>query len=372
MTIFIVANSSWGIYNFRRNLASSLKEAGYEVYLIFPYSNEDKYFKELSNEFSCLKLQIWPNSSNPFKDLTTFVHLSFFIARYEPKYILNFTIKPNLYGSLSSRLFKKKYINNITGLGTVFIKKTLLSKLVIRLYKFALYSSECVFFQNEDDLKLFKNNKIIKNSTLTKILPGSGVDINKFSFEEMKEKNVVEFLYIGRMIFEKGLYELIEAIEMVKQKTDKKITFKFLGDIDPKNPRAISKSEIDYWVKSGLISYSGFTDNIYKHLIKCDCLILPSYREGMPRTVLEAFAVGRPAIVFDVPGCREIVDGKTGIKCKDISPSSLAEAILKMANTNFNTRKKLGANARKLVVKSYDEQKVINQYLGLIQDSEKK
>ena len=368
MKIAIVVNSAWAAYNFRINLALAMVNVGYEVIFVIPY--DDDFSVKLKKKFECHNLSIDAKSLNPFNDIKTFINLSVIYKKVKPDIVCHFTVKPNIYGSIAARVLKVSSLNNITGLGTLFISRNFATHVAKLLYRFSLSFSKKVFFQNTEDLNYFLHNKLICKSKST-LLPGSGVDLEKFKFSTtVVQKDKFVFLLISRLLRDKGIYEYIDAIRIIKRRyPEKLIEFQLLGEVGVNNRSAIKVSELEAWINDDLICYLGFTDQVENIISGCDCVVLPSYREGMPRSILEAFAIGRPVIVSDVPGCRDIVDHKTnGLLCKVKSSEDLARKMITMMRISQDTRNKLAKNGRKKVESLFDEKIVINAYLKVIND----
>ena len=366
MKIAIVVNSAWAAYNYRFNLALAINRAGHEVMFIIPYDSE--YSEKLKKKFQCHNLYLDSKSLNLFKDIKTFINLLGIYKKVKPDIVCHFTIKPNIYGSIAARVFKISSLNNITGLGTLFISKNFTTDVAKLLYRFSLSFSKKVFFQNTEDLNYFLQNKLISKSK-SALLPGSGVDLEKFKLSTASEhKDKFVFLLITRLLRDKGIYEYIEAIKIIKRRySEKPIEFQVLGEVGGNNRTAIQVSELEGWVKDDLICYLGFSNQVEKVISECDCVVLPSYREGMPRSILEAFAVGRPAIVSDVPGCRDIVEHKiNGLLCKVKSSKDLARKMITMMRISQEYRYKLSEEGRKKVECFFDEKIVIDTYIQSI------
>jgi glycosyltransferase involved in cell wall biosynthesis len=369
MKIAIVTNSSWAAYNFRLNLAEAIESNGFEVIFIIPF--DGKYSEKLKENFKCYNFAIDSKSLNPFKDLQTFFILFGIYMKVKPNLVCHFTIKLNIYGSLAAKLCNIPSIANITGLGTVFIKNSIATFIAKFLYKFSMIFPCKIFFQNNDDLNYFLENKLI-NNLKGQILPGSGVDLNKFKFSPIGlKKNRFVFLMIARLLKDKGIYEYIEAIRIIKnQYSGQLIEFQLLGEANVNNKSAIKTSELTLWVDLGLISYLGVSDQVQNVILECNCVVLPSYREGMPRSILEAFAIGRPSIVTDVPGCRDIVEHKrNGLLCKVKSAEDLAKKMIEMVELPEEARLKFAENGRNKIEYYFDEKIVIDAYLKSINDN---
>ncbi|MDN5216222.1 glycosyltransferase family 4 protein [Fulvivirgaceae bacterium BMA12] len=369
MKVAIVINTSWNIYNFRLGLVKALIDSGHEVVAIAPEDDYSRLLVENGCKFVAVSMDT--QGVNPIKDLKLVYNLWKTYRKIAPDVILQYTIKPNIYGSLAARLLKIPVINNVSGLGTVFLKKNLLSGISKLLYRIAFLSPKRVFFQNEDDRKLFLDRKLVKPEK-TALLPGSGINLQRFSQLPMPDSGGFSFLLISRIIQDKGIREFIEAIRLLRSE-NVNARFQVLGAKDPKHKRGIPLAEIDQWVTGGLIEYLGTTDDVQSFISSAHCVLLPSYREGTPRTLLEAAATGRPLIASDVPGCREVVKhGYNGLLCEVKSAEDLAGKMKDMMNFEDEMLTEMGNNSRKLVENNFDEQIVINKYCQTIRSLDKK
>ncbi len=360
MKVAIVLNTSWNIYNFRMNFVKTLLARGYEVHTIAPHDNYTHFLEEAG----CTHHDVTMDSRgvNPIKDTALFFELLGIYRKLRPDVILHFTIKPNVYGTLAASILKIPTINNVCGLGTVFLKKNLVSIVAMTLYKLAFLFPKKVFFQNSDDLNLFLDRNLIPKQSAD-LIPGSGIDLRRFQPMEFNRNKVFTFLLISRLITDKGILEYVQAIENLKQKgfTGR---FQLLGAKDPEHQRGIKLSVINHWISSGTVEYLGTTDDVRAFIQKADCIVLPSYREGAPRTLLEAASSAKPIIATDVPGCHHVVvDNHNGLLCKIKSADDLAEKMEKMSNLDDLTLRKFGENGRKKIEIQFDEQLVIDKYL---------
>ena len=366
MKIAIVVNSAWAAYNFRFNLATGFESAGYEVIFVIPY--DGNYSKKLQENFQCYDLYLNAKSLNPIQDIKTLISLFNIYKRADPDIVCHFTIKPNIYGSIAARALGMPSINNITGLGTLFIRKSLATYIAKLLYRLALLFSNLVFFQNIQDQKYFLDNKLVRKSK-SRLIPGSGVDLERFKlFKPIIKKGKFIFLLIARLLRDKGVYEFIDAIRMIKKNYPEiLLEFQILGEVGADNRTAIQKSELEGWIKDDLVKYLGVSDKVERVIAQCDCVVLPSYREGMPRSVLEAFAMEKPVIVSDVPGCVDIVDHQVnGLICKVKSSTDLAEKMVNMFSMSEKMRQEMGLNGRSKVEGFFDEKIVIDAYIKSI------
>ncbi|MDC1066131.1 glycosyltransferase family 4 protein [Candidatus Pseudothioglobus singularis] len=333
-------------------LIRSLVKAGFKVIVITQF---DGYEKQIVNEVDKVyPLFISRKGINPIVDLITLLNIFSKLAIIRPDYLLLFTIKPVIYGSLAARILNIPHVPTITGLGTAFISRNWITKIASLLYKISLRSVAIVFFQNNDDKELFILNGLV-DSKVCKLSPGSGIDLDKFMFHQLPNELNMSFLFVGRMLRDKGVVEFVDAARIVK-KQHPMTSFQLLGPMDVENRTAISKAQINQWVNEGVVDYLGQTDNVSKFIQKSSCVVLPSYREGISRVLLEASAVGRPIVASDVPGCREIVDNNlNGFLCKPKDSTDLANKIQAMLLLSYEKRVKMGLFGRKKMEEEFDQ-----------------
>ncbi|AFM60745.1 glycosyltransferase family 4 protein [Enterobacter cloacae] len=365
MKISITANTSWYIYNFRKNTIRALREKGYEVFAICPDDEYQDKLEKLGCTLIVIPMQRW--GKNPLSDLKTLFAFYKVFKQYKINLTLNFTPKNNIYATLAASVLNIKVINNIAGLGVVFIENGFFSKLVSFLYKTSQKKADYIFFQNEEDRDLFVKMGVITDNCSDR-LPGSGVDLTRFNYSPIRNEKTIKFLLVARLIAEKGVYHFVEAARVLKS-VYPNLEFFLLGPIDKSSASAVSIDEINEWERLGLITYLGFTDSVEDHLLNADCIVLPSYyREGVPKSLLEAAAIGRPIITTDNIGCREVVDnGFNGFLCKPNSTSSLVESINKFLSLDFEHKVEMGLKSRRKIEKEFDEQIVINKYQSVIE-----
>jgi glycosyltransferase involved in cell wall biosynthesis len=361
-TIIFSANTSWYLYNFRSSTIKRFIALDHKVICVSPYDNYSAKLTDYGAKH--IDVSIDSKGLNPFRDLILIWNLFLIYRKLSPDLIFHFTIKNNIYGSWAASLARKKFINNITGLGTIFINDNLISKLVYLLYKSSQPFAERIFCQNNDDYSLLIKNNLVPEKKLY-ILPGSGVDLEKFHPRLLNrglktDSFCFRFVYCGRMIADKGLFELIEAVMQINQSTVR-CNLWLCGFIDEKNHSYINPALIESWAKQSYIDWIGPTENVSEVLSECNCLILPSYREGLPRSILEACAMSLPVIASDVPGCRDIIsDNHNGFLCNPKDSKSLQSAMLKMLSISDSQREEMGKNGRQRVEKEYNESIVIN------------
>lgn len=364
MRIAIVLNTSWNIYNFRMNFVKTLLDQGYEVHTIAPVDDYTHYLTEAG----CIhhKVRMDSRGANPIKDAALIVELLLIYRKIRPDIVLHYTIKPNVYGTLAAAMLRIPVVNNVCGLGTVFLKDNLVSAVAILLYKISFRFASKVFFQNADDMKLFLDKKLVPAGSVD-LVPGSGIDLKRFTAKRFARNEKFTFLLISRLITDKGILEYIEAVKTLKSSgVDAK--FQLLGAMDPEHKRGIKVEVIEEWIKSGTIEYLGTTDDVRPHIHEADCIVLPSYREGTPRTLLEAASSSKPIIATDVPGCNHVVvNNFNGFLCKLKDAGDLAEKMNAMAHLENEALKKFGENGRSKMEAEYNESVVINKYLAALE-----
>lgn len=366
-TIAILYNTSWGIYNFRNRLIESLLGKGFSVITIAP---EDSYTSKLI-ELGCTHYDIDLNSKskNPVKDLKYCYDLRRVFKDCSPSIVLNFTAKPNIYGTIVAKSLGFKVINNIAGLGLGFTNQSLMTRILIGLYSYSQKKANHVFFQNPVDRELFFEKRIVKEVE-SSLLPGSGVDLSRFRVHENKidENSPFKFLLIARMLHSKGIFILLEAAKKLQDEGITNFEVNLLGDFGINSSDAISKEEIENWNKLPYINYLGRTDNVIPYLEDCNCVVLPTYyREGTPRTLLESLAIGRPIITTDMPGCRDTVNhGLNGYIVKPRDVGDLKDKMMSFIQLSSKQKINLGNESRKLAEIRFDEKFVIDGYLNAI------
>jgi len=363
--IAIVINSSWNVFNFRSGLLKALQAEGYKIVVIAP--NDDFSEKLKKMKFEYYNIDMNAKGTNPKEDLKLIISLYKLYKRIKPDLILHYTIKPNIYGTIAASFLKIPTINNIAGLGTLFIKQNFVTKIAKWLYKYSQSKADKIFFQNRDDFDMFTGEGLVDKSKCD-ILPGSGVDTNKFlPVEYKKEDNIFRFLLVARMLWDKGVDEYIEASKIIKNKY-KNVEFQMLGFLDVNNHSAVSKEQMQEWIDAGYVNYLGVSDNVKIEIAKANCIVLPSfYREGTPRVLLESASMAKPIITTDNVGCRDVVDdGVNGYLCEVRNAKDLAYKMELMLNLSENERAKMGRMGREKIINEFDESIVIDKYLNAI------
>lgn len=368
-TIAIVINTSWNIYNFRVGLIKALKMEGYNVVAIAPYDFHTQ--KLIENGIEYREIKINNKGTNPIEELKLIREFYKLYKEVSPDILLQYTIKPNLYGTVAASLLDIPVISNISGLGTVFLNKKLSSTIARFLYKMALHlhAPKKVFFQNPHDRELFVNSKLVKEWK-TDLLPGSGVDTEKFAPMKSTGRNArnLHFLCIARLIRDKGLLEYVEAARILKAKYPDAV-FDILGTYYLGNPTAITPDEMEIWQEEGIIHYLGATDEVSTVIAEHDCVVLPSYREGLSRVLLEGASMEKPIVTTNVPGCKDAVDdGVTGYLCEVKDADSLVQQMKKVLLLTEEERREMGKRGREKIRAEFDEKLVIEKYKKAISE----
>jgi glycosyltransferase involved in cell wall biosynthesis len=366
-TIAIGYNTCHYAVLLRSNLIKSLIEAGYFVYVLAPADNYVGQLQGLGAKHVDIPMSM---NTNPITDVVLFSRFVDALRKIRPAVYLGYTIKPNVYGSLAANLLGIPVVNNIAGLGSSFIKQSWITTVVKGLYRLALRRSAKVFFQNDDDRRLFTMERLVR-ADRTDRLPGSGVDLAHFAFTPSpgrSEPSLTRFLLIARMLWDKGVGEFVEAARLLKQRGFK-AEFCLLGFLDVQNPAAIPREQVEAWVSEGIVEYLGATDDVRPFIAAADCVVLPSYREGTSRTLLEAAAMGRPIVATDAVGCRDVVDdGISGYLCKPCNAADLAEKMIQMLGLSATERSGMGRRGRDKVVQEFNEAIVIRKYLDVVNE----
>ena len=363
MRIALVINTSWNIYNFRMSLIKALLSEGHEVVAIAPQDNYSERLIAAGCRFVAVQME---KGTNPFTDLKLTWRLYQTYKRVKPDVVLHYTIKPNIYGAIAAHWAGVPAINNVSGLGTVFITKDYISSIALRLYRISFRYPAKVFFQNEDDRKLFLRNGLVR-AGVTEVLPGSGINLEEFvPAPEFKRNQPFVFLMVARVLFDKGIVEFVQASKMVQEKYPQ-VKCRLLGQIDERSRSGVKQQQLEEWLATGVIEYLGTTDDVAAVVVKADCVVLPSYREGTPRTLLEAAAMAKPLIATNVPGCREVVEqGVNGYLCRARSAQDLADKMLQMLQLSNPELERMGQASRQIAVTRFDDRLVIRKYLQAI------
>lgn len=357
--VLILVNHDVVIYNFRKELVKKLIEEDYDVYLSLPYGEKVDLLVEMGCKF--IETPIDRRDTNPFKDLLLIKKYFQIMKKIKPDIILSYTIKPNIYGAIISRILGIPIIANVTGLGSAINSRGFLRKIITNLYKFSFRSIDCVFFQNENDSNFFLSNNIKMKKHV--LIPGSGVNLSEFTYEDYPAESKVEtFLFVGRIMRDKGIEELIEAASNIKQ-SNPDVEFHAIGFAEEEYKEKIKTLQED-----SIIKFHGMQSNVRDYLIECNAIVHPTYHEGMSNVLLEAAATGRPILASNIPGCKEIFDEDlSGIGFQPQNAESLALSIQKFLNLTYEEKKEMGLMGRKKVEKEFNRSIVVKKYMDEIE-----
>lgn len=362
--VVLIANTTWYLYNFRRGTLVALREAGYRVVALSPH---DDYAALLVEELGIdhVALPMEGKSTRLLGEGHSLLALVTTLRRLKPAFVFNFTVKANIYAGLACRALRVPYANNVSGLGTAFLHDSWLFRRVRWLYGVANRGAQRVFFQNAEDHALFRRFGLLRD-TPTTVLPGSGLDTSRFVFSPLSDDAPFTFVMIARLLGDKGVREYVQAAEQVARRYPD-ARFLLIGPLGISNCTAISAAEVKRWQREGIIEYLGEQADVRPFIEQARVLVLPSYREGMPRTVLEAAAMGRPAIVSDVPGCRHaVVAGETGWLCEVKSAEALAQRMSECLAMPHAQLQQAGRAARERIEAEFDERLVVQAALACL------
>ena len=369
--ILIIASYGPSLINFRLPLIKKLIENGHKVSVASPKGKfSDSQQKELNNLGVDINIfSISSSGLNFFEDCKTIYRIYKIIHHTKPNIIISYTVKPVIYTGLVLKFFKKiSYFPLITGLGYVFIdrnkiKHKIIKYLTIKLYKISLKSSSKTIFQNKDDQTLFCKLKIIKGKDISNVVNGSGIDLNAYPLSDLPTKPI--FLMISRLLVDKGIREYVEAAKIVRSRFSN-ARFQLAGYLD-NNPSSIKDHELQSWINEGDIEYLGEVNSVQSILKSCKFYVLPSYREGTPRSVLEALSTGRPIITTDAPGCREtVIHKKNGLLVPVKDTIALANAMISLLKENNYNLKNMAYESYLLAKNKFEINKVNKSILSIM------
>lgn len=353
--VLMLVNHEIVIYNFRLELVEALLREGYEVHISSPYGEKIDELVALGAKFH--DIQMDRHGMNPLQELRLVSAYKRLMSDVQPDVVLGYTVKPNLYGAMVAGWYGIPFIANITGLGIAMQTKSLSQKIILVLYHISFKKVKKVYFQNTANRQFFIDHNIAIGRH--EVLPGSGVNIDRYYYQEYPaESDIIKFLFIGRLMKDKGIEEFVEAAKVVK-KHYPKAELMAVGRNDGDYVEYINNAAQEGWV-----TYFEERKDVKDLIGEANCVVLPSYHEGMANVLLEAASSGRPVIASDIPGCRETFEeGKTGIKCRVKSSEDLARAMMEFINLPYDTKKNMGINGREKMVKEFDRRIVVNEYL---------
>ena len=366
--VLLISNHGGGFYNFKRELVSELLKLGYEVHFAVPPN--EKLERLVMEGAVHHEISIDRRGINPVKDLDLINQFRRLIKGIKPDIILSHTIKPNIYASILARNQGIPYLNNITGLGSALQNNSKLAGLLRFLYRYALSDSSGIFFENEGNRRYFQQYNIGKEENYI-VVSGAGVNLDEFSpkykietDESGSQEKEIIFIFIGRIMKDKGIEEFLGAAEYIKR-SNPATRFQIVGFYDEQE----YSDKIDSLVKQNIIEFLGPSTDTRVEMSQADCIVLPSYHEGMSNVLLEGAAMGLPLITTDIHGCKEAVDdGKNGFLCKVKDTESLIDAMERFIALSAEERRQMGLHGREKMVKEFDRKLVIGQYIKVIQN----
>ncbi|CAB3760312.1 glycosyltransferase family 4 protein [Paraburkholderia humisilvae] len=367
LRVILVCNTSFAIYTYRQGLIRTLVERGVQVTVIAPRDRTTELLVRMGCRF--IELGVASKGTNPLADLHTMWQLVRLYRSIRPHVVFHYTIKPNIYGSVAARLAGVASVAVTTGLGYVFIQKSRAAEVAKRLYRFAFRFPREIWFLNRDDEAAFIEQNLLVYPERARLLHGEGVDLVQFAPVPLPERaSRAEFVFvlIGRLLWDKGIGEYVEAARQLRERYPL-ARFQLLGPLGVDNPSALSRADVDAWQQEGIVDYLGEAYDVRPVIAAADCVVLPSYREGVPRTLMEAAAMSRPIVATDVPGCREVVEhGVNGLLCDARSVNSLAGQLARMLDMSDAERRAMGERGRQKVASEFDERLVIERYKDLL------
>lgn len=362
--VLMTANTAWNLANFRSGLIGALQADGHRIVALAPVDEGSARLEAMG--VKTLPLIMDNKGTAPLRDLALGLAFRRIFRAERPDVVLSYTIKNNVYGGLAARSLGVPFLPNVSGLGTAFLSSGWLERVAVALCRAAFRPLPAVIFQNADDRDLFVERRIV-TPPQTVLVPGSGVDLTRFRPAPPPAARAgVVFLLIARLLRDKGVLDYVEAARRVRA-AHPEAEFRLLGPCDVENRTAITRAMVADWEREGVITYLGETDDVRPAIAEADCVVLPSYREGTPRTLLEAAAMARPLVATDVPGCREAVeDGVNGLLCAVRDPENLARALCRMIEAGPEGRARMGRAGRDRAERVFDETRVIGIYRSTI------
>jgi galacturonosyltransferase len=356
--ILVLTNNIGGLHSFRKEVMKAIVDAGYDVFISEPDDDERVTYFEI---IGChiIKTPFSRRGMNPFADIKLMLTYRKIIRQLKPKAVLSYTIKPNVYGGIACRLTGTPQIANVTGLGDAIENGGWLQKLTVSLYRIGIRKAKQVFFQNQMNRDFCLQHNIVDDRSI--VLPGSGVNLEHHVFQEYPADGVIKFLFISRLLKDKGTSEFFEMVKAIKTNYPK-TEFQILGWVEGNY-----QQELDDLVSKGIVDYLGTTSDVRPYLANVHATILPSYHEGMSNVNLESAANGRPVITTDVSGCRETVDdGRTGFLVKVKNVYDLTLGVERFLNLPYGQKKQMGIEARMKVEREFDRNIIVKAYLDVL------
>lgn len=350
--ILVLANNDVGLYRFRKDLLAALLGAGHEVYISLPDGDFVPELVQLGCRF--MDTPVDRRGMNPLHDSRLFHQYRAMLKEFEPDLILTYTIKPNIYGGLACRMAHIPYAVNITGLGSAIENGGWLKKFVLALYKPALKGARVVFFENAGNRDTLAATGVVPQGRDV-VLSGAGVNLEDYPYQSYPQEGAVRFLFVGRVMHEKGVDELFAVAKQMKQEYGDGVEFHIVGSFEEGY-----KPLMDELEQAGVVKYHGYQSDMKRFYAMASCVVLPSYHEGMSNVLLEAAASGRPLITSDIPGCREAVeDGVSGYLCPAKDADALYEAMRRFVELPENWRGEMGRRGRERMEQRFSKTAVV-------------
>ena len=356
--VLILANHFVTIYKFRKELVCELVKEGYDVVISLPFSKDIDKIKDFG--VRVIDTNVDRKSLNPIEDIKLFNNYKKVIKEEKPDIVIAYTIKCNIYGGMASRVYNVPFFANVTGLGSAYYKGGILKKIVSTLYKLGLKKAKGVFFENKANAQVMIDDKTIEEKQAI-VMNGAGVNLDAFNYSQMPSDEITKFLFVGRVMEEKGVNELFTAIKKLKSEGCN-AEFGFLGWFEEDYSEVIRELE-----DKDIIKYYGYQEDVAKFMKDAHCIVLPSYHEGMANVLLEGAAMGRGLIASDIHGCKEsIIDGKSGFVCKVKDSENLYEKLKEFASLTYEDKVEMGKVGRKHMEDVFDKNKVVRETVEVI------
>lgn len=363
----IVANSCWNIYQFRLNIIEKFRDEGWELYVIAPVDEFIRYREKFPGLKHIPLKRLSRKGTNPIKDLALLIELISIYRKLRPDLIIHYTHKPNIFGGFAAGLLGLPSAAVITGLGYAFLHKGVINSVTQFLYSLASRIHKIIVFENEDDKRLFTKLNL-SSEEKSHAINGCGVDVHHYSpsKNDVISREGLRFCFVGRLLYDKGIREFVEAAKSLKSK-GLDCEFIVIGSLDQGNPSKIKRQDLIDWVEQGILKYYGFLEDPRDLLKSISCVVVPSYREGMSRAVLEAMSMEIPVITSNVPGCRQAVkDGVNGFLIEPGNAKSLEEAMETFALMDCEKRRLMGEKGRLIAIEKFNSEKIADELYQML------
>lgn len=358
MKILVVANFDVGLYKFRKELLQKLIDDGNEVYISLPNGDLIQPLVDIGCVF--LETNLDRRGMNPIEDLNLISAYGKILSKIKPDMVITYTIKPNVYMGILCGIKKIPYVINITGLGTAFQSHGAVLRMFVTLYKFACKKAKTVIFENSENKLVFTENRIVKENQCL-LNNGAGVNLDEYSFKEYPNEKSVRFLFVGRIMKEKGIDELFQAAKKIKSEY-KNLEFDVVGMYEDDY-----KQIVDDLTEKGIINFYGYQEDVRSFIENAHCFVLPSWHEGMANTNLECGAMGRPIITSNIHGCLEaVIDGKTGYLAEPKNADDLYAKMKKFIELPYEEKIKMGKASHDHIAEVFDKKKVVEKTIEKI------